>query len=492
MSDVNNENIENNQEENRNKPEGNRSWWKKLLGLNKTYGLIDYVFRSTLQKLKFNIKFFLLTFLILNINIVLANTNINYEHAYFKELQIKENSITGKPIKLKDGQLLFIGDSHNYIYNPKTSEIKKAEQQIENLYFYSPVLLNNDEILFVGAYTMLPSEKFRQEIYDSIFRNTANSYKKVQKYKKLNEEEKEAFYLPYFKDNKNFLKKYDEYKAKYDESMYSILYNPKTNKYRKAGKINERRRNPETLLLNDGNVLIWGGSIHGPYSLEIYNTKTEEYILINNRNWYQTKAFLLNDGRVFTSKGEIYDPKNETFIELSDHNWQNSILLSDGRIYNHTGKIYNPKTNLITNAKSVNSNYIEIHENRILYCNAPYELTIYNLISEKTESILNLSPIRSCYSSSMLLLKNNEVLIYNGFVPNNKKQGPISSILYADNKEIQTKLQLLNLETGSLKIIENKAPSYEMQFPMLLEDGKIIFNINSDNKYVILNPKKNK
>ena len=34
-----NKNIENNQEENRNKPEGNRNWWRKLLGLNKTYGL---------------------------------------------------------------------------------------------------------------------------------------------------------------------------------------------------------------------------------------------------------------------------------------------------------------------------------------------------------------------------------------------------------------------------------------------------------------------
>ena len=39
MSDKIKENIENNQEKNLNKPEGNRNWWRKLLGLNPTYRL---------------------------------------------------------------------------------------------------------------------------------------------------------------------------------------------------------------------------------------------------------------------------------------------------------------------------------------------------------------------------------------------------------------------------------------------------------------------
>ena len=34
-----NKNVENNREENLNRQECNRSWWKKLLGLNQTYGL---------------------------------------------------------------------------------------------------------------------------------------------------------------------------------------------------------------------------------------------------------------------------------------------------------------------------------------------------------------------------------------------------------------------------------------------------------------------
>ncbi len=33
-----NKNIENNQEENQNKPEGNKNWWRKLLDLNQAYG----------------------------------------------------------------------------------------------------------------------------------------------------------------------------------------------------------------------------------------------------------------------------------------------------------------------------------------------------------------------------------------------------------------------------------------------------------------------
>ena len=39
MSEENKENIENNQEENQNKPEGNKNWWRKLLDLNPTYVL---------------------------------------------------------------------------------------------------------------------------------------------------------------------------------------------------------------------------------------------------------------------------------------------------------------------------------------------------------------------------------------------------------------------------------------------------------------------
>ena len=46
MSDVNNENIENNQEKTLNKPEGNKNWWRKLLGLNKTCELLVNVIRN--------------------------------------------------------------------------------------------------------------------------------------------------------------------------------------------------------------------------------------------------------------------------------------------------------------------------------------------------------------------------------------------------------------------------------------------------------------
>ena len=46
MSDKNKENIENNQEENLNKPEGNKNWWEKLLGLNQTCELLVNVIRN--------------------------------------------------------------------------------------------------------------------------------------------------------------------------------------------------------------------------------------------------------------------------------------------------------------------------------------------------------------------------------------------------------------------------------------------------------------
>ena len=90
----------------------------------------------------------------------------------------------------------------------------------------------------------------------------------------------------------------------------------------------------------------------------------------------------------------------------------------------------------------------------------------------------------------MLLLNNNEVLIYNGEVSKyNKEYGTLKSILYAEGIRVQNKLQLLNLETGKIKIMKNKAPNYLMTNPVLLNDGKIIFHINGNNKYIILIPK---
>ena len=46
MSDKIKENIENNQEKNLNKPEGNKNWWEKLLGLNQTCELLVNVIRN--------------------------------------------------------------------------------------------------------------------------------------------------------------------------------------------------------------------------------------------------------------------------------------------------------------------------------------------------------------------------------------------------------------------------------------------------------------
>ena len=48
-----NKNIENNQEENLNKPEGNKNWWRKLLGLNPTYRLHKTNLQTKIRTLEF-------------------------------------------------------------------------------------------------------------------------------------------------------------------------------------------------------------------------------------------------------------------------------------------------------------------------------------------------------------------------------------------------------------------------------------------------------
>ena len=136
------------------------------------------------------------------------------------------------------------------------------------------------------------------------------------------------------------------------------IYNPATNTWTATGSLNIARRSAVATLLNDGRVLITGGSDRASAtsaqpmsSNEIYNPATGTFTLIGNMTTQRAShsAVLLNDGTVFINGGsngvgtafptklaEIYDPVANTFTavgpSLFPHLAQVGVKLRDGKV----------------------------------------------------------------------------------------------------------------------------------------------------------------
>ena len=144
----------------------------------------------------------------------------------------------------------------------------------------------------------------------------------------------------------------------------------------------ERGYGPRAVLLDDGRILVAGGSgqENEPYrSAEIYDPKTNTWKRVADMNHSRRTAMMtkLNDGRVLVAGGygvdsngekraldsaEIYDPKTNKWTLVANMNesrWSTSgVTLPDGRVlvtgggdkpsFNsavNTAEIYDPKTN---------------------------------------------------------------------------------------------------------------------------------------------------
>lgn len=474
MTDENKKNIENNQEENRNKPEDNRNWWRKLLALNPTYGFIIF-----------------LTF-IFQASFVCATTNYDYINGTFEKIKIDIKSIVSKPIKIGN-EVLFIGENYVYILQ-ENGNIKKIEQKIKNAKNYSSIKLNDNNILFVGASNLLPSEKFRDEIYNIIFRNKPNSYSKVKRYNLLTEREKEEFYLPFFKNDAKFLEEYKNYVKEYENSMYAILYNVKTNEYKKVGKINVRRSNPKLLLLENGNVLIWNGYAiagkqHETETFELYDSSTKKFIILKDLNCKNCSVFELKNNEIFSSKGEIYNIKTKNLKKLTETYWYNPIVINGEMILNVSGELYDHKTGKIHRVKNFHLNnhqkVLKLQNNKILFNSKLSDINIYNIKNDIVEAQCSFLAKRTDNTFNMLLLNNGQVLFFGGHY-NAHKNNSISQILYSEGY-YQNKLELFDPELNQTKLIKQSYSSFLLN-PILLDNGKILFT--SENEYILFIPKK--
>ena len=137
------------------------------------------------------------------------------------------------------------------------------------------------------------------------------------------------------------------------------LFDPETNTFTPTGSMNIARRDPRSVLLEDGRVLITGGGPEvsisktpGLDTAEIYDPQEGTFRLLDvkmNSVRIFHAMIKLEDGRVLIAGGskgpgfenalrtvEIFDPVTETFTEVGEMNAPRLVpgaaLLRDGRV----------------------------------------------------------------------------------------------------------------------------------------------------------------
>lgn len=118
------------------------------------------------------------------------------------------------------------------------------------------------------------------------------------------------------------------------------IFNPQKNTFTPAANLTVKRHKHDALSLNDGRVLIIGGSderdSQGAYTnVEIYNPKTKEFSKIGDmrlsRYKLQGTSVLLKNGKVLiaggTKQAEIFNPVTNSF-EIAAGNFETELLFS--------------------------------------------------------------------------------------------------------------------------------------------------------------------
>ena len=154
------------------------------------------------------------------------------------------------------------------------------------------------------------------------------------------------------------------------------IFDPATNTFTKTGNMLAARESHTATLLKDGTVLITGGhkgrraAIEIYKSAEIYNPNKGTFTVVADLTVKRHKhdAVLLDDGRVLVVGGsderdsggaytnvEIYNPKTKNFSKIGDMRFARyklqgtSILLKNGKVLIAGGssqaEIFNPATN---------------------------------------------------------------------------------------------------------------------------------------------------
>lgn len=294
--------------------------------------------------------------------------------------------------------------------------------------------------------------------------------------------------------------------------------NPQEGDFIKVGKISFPRFGHEAILLDDGRVLIFGGTteyfgetaeikkINGDvHNIEVYDPNTRKFTTIGmmNETLYDYAATKLKDGRILITGGSsenksikstmFLNPKSGTLEKGPDMNSprikHSATLLNDGRVLISGGQeldlmrkklplawiimqseIYDPKANKFIIAPSMNiprsdHSTVVLKDGRVLIIggvgkNKLTKIEIYNPKTNKYELAGSMNIARILPNA--YVLKDGNVLISGGV-------GEDKHSLWL------REIELYNPETKESKIITKRTSEPDMPTEVLLKDDKILF-----------------
>lgn len=293
------------------------------------------------------------------------------------------------------------------------------------------------------------------------------------------------------------------------------LPNPFHNVFVRVWNMNVARYGHQSVLLNDGRVLIFGGAAG---NAEIYNPKTKSFKLIGkpaNASGVSTMT-LLKDGKVllagYNKKTDLFNPKTNTFKPSGSlnypRNYHTATLLKDGRVLIVGGEriapnlgindmiaeyseIYNPETQKFEIGPKLNTPRLKhgavlLDDGNVLVVGGAdnkerfSSAEIYDVKTNKFIKINNMNHIR--VHPQVLKLKNGKVLIASGYgewIP--------TKIRHEGESDWEEMIEIYNPETGKFNdFIKNETIDPTSRIT-LLKNGNVLFTAGSKNKqwYVI-------
>ncbi len=250
---------------------------------------------------------------------------------------------------LPDGKVLIAGGFNgNYldsaeIYDPKTGKFTAAGKMTMPRSEHIAVLLGNGKVLIAGGVGMGWTFLANAEIYDP----ATNTFTKTGKMTAT----RESHTATLLKDGQVLITGGHQGRRSAIEIYRSAeIYNPNNGTFTVAANLTVKRHKHGAVLLNDGRVLIIGGSderdSRGAYTnVEIYNPATKNFTKIGDMNLSRYKlqgtAVLLKNGKVLIAGGanqaEIFNPATNNF-EFATGKFETTklfstaTLLADGQV----------------------------------------------------------------------------------------------------------------------------------------------------------------
>lgn len=252
---------------------------------------------------------------------------------------------------LQNGKVLIAGgygNSGEYLrtaelYDPMTGEFTLIGEMTTPRAGQTAALLNNGNVLLAGGVTTGWGFLQTAELYDpnkNTFASTGNMHVA-----------RESHTATLLNDGKVLITGgHQGRRSSITIHSSAEVYDPGSGIFALTSNMLTRRHKHDAVLLEDGRVLIAGGTDErdedGQYkSTEVYNPDTGQFSKMSdmkaNRYKFQGTSFLLKNGNVLIMGGadifEIYDPATNTFTEVTDNEgatrlFATATLLPDGRV----------------------------------------------------------------------------------------------------------------------------------------------------------------